>query len=233
MKGRDVKTKRARKSWEEVAALQNYEDPANRILMGPHTAFQYRTDAKHLCFILSRYKFCSKLLAERRAVLEVGCGDAFGTPIVAQAVESLTAVDWDSLLIASACERLAFVENCTFRRHDIIEGPINGAFDGIYSVDVIEHIEPSMEGIFMTNCCAALTIDGMFIAGTPNVKAEAYASPSSKTGHINLKDAVGLKQLFSKYFRTVLLFSMNDEIVHTGFYNMAHYLFAVGVGLRE
>jgi hypothetical protein len=25
----------------------------------------------------------------------------------------------------------------------------------------------------------------------------------------------------------VFLFSMNDEVVHTGFYPMAHYLFAV------
>lgn len=26
------------------------------------------------------------------------------------------------------------------------------------------------------------------------------------------------------------LFSMNDEVVHTGYYPMAHYLIAVGIG---
>ena len=29
------------------------------------------------------------------------------------------------------------------------------------------------------------------------------------------------------------IFSMNDEIVHTGFYPMAHYLFGIGIGVRK
>jgi len=29
------------------------------------------------------------------------------------------------------------------------------------------------------------------------------------------------------YFHTVLMFSMNDEVVHTGYHKMAQYLFAV------
>ena len=29
------------------------------------------------------------------------------------------------------------------------------------------------------------------------------------------------------HFRNVFIFSMNDEVVHTGFYPMAHYLFAL------
>ena len=36
-----------------------------------------------------------------------------------------------------------------------------------------------------------------------------------------------LKSLLSKYFHNVFIFSMNDEVVHTGFYPMAHYLFAL------
>ena len=30
-----------------------------------------------------------------------------------------------------------------------------------------------------------------------------------------------------KYFENVFLFSMNDEVVHTGFSPMAHYLFVI------
>jgi hypothetical protein len=29
------------------------------------------------------------------------------------------------------------------------------------------------------------------------------------------------------------MFSMNDEVVHTGFQPMAHYLFAIGAGTRR
>ncbi|CAA7613597.1 hypothetical protein MCP1_120075 [Candidatus Terasakiella magnetica] len=31
----------------------------------------------------------------------------------------------------------------------------------------------------------------------------------------------------SRHFRHVLMFSMNDEVVHTGHHKMAHYIFAV------
>ena len=36
-----------------------------------------------------------------------------------------------------------------------------------------------------------------------------------------------------RYFHDVFMFSMNDEVVHTGFHAMAHYLFALCVGKRE
>ena len=67
-----------------------------RIALGPYTSYSLRTDPKHLCFVLSRYKFCAKVLAGKKEVLEIGCGDAIGLPIVAQAVGHLWAVDWDA-----------------------------------------------------------------------------------------------------------------------------------------
>lgn len=35
------------------------------------------------------------------------------------------------------------------------------------------------------------------------------------------------------YFHHVFMVSMNDEVVHTGFGAMAHYIFAAGVDKRE
>ena len=36
----------------------------------------------------------------------------------------------------------------------------------------------------------------------------------------------------NKYFENTFLFSMNDEIVHTGYYKMAHYLISVSTMKR-
>jgi hypothetical protein len=44
---------------------------------------------------------------------------------------------------------------------------------------------------------------------------------------VNCKDAAGLKALMSRFFHNVFIFSMNDEVVHTGFYPMAHCLWAL------
>jgi hypothetical protein len=72
----------------------------------------------------------------------------------------------------------------------------------------------------------------VFIIVSPSIQSQAYASEGSKAGHINCKDHKGLKELMLKYFQNVFIFSMNDEVVHTGFYQMAHYLFAVGAGRK-
>ena len=66
-----------------------------------------------------------------------------------------------------------------------------------------------------------------------NITAQHYASALSQAGHINMKSAETLRQTMESYFHNVFIFSMNDEVVHTGFHPMAHYLFAMGVGLRK
>jgi hypothetical protein len=73
---------------------------------------------------------------------------------------------------------------------------------------------------------------GIYICGTPSKYSEKYASERSRIQHINLKTAPEKKDLFEKYFDFVWIFSMNDEVVHTGYYPMAHYLFAVCCGKK-
>ena len=65
----------------------------------------WHDDPKRLLFMLSRYKFVSKMLSGRKNVLEIGCGDAFGTRIVLQEVNQLTAIDFDPLFVADAISR--------------------------------------------------------------------------------------------------------------------------------
>jgi hypothetical protein len=37
----------------------------------------------------------------------------------------------------------------------------------------------------------------------------------------------------AEHFENVFVFSMNDEVVHTGFTPMAHYLLAIGAGRKS
>jgi 2-polyprenyl-3-methyl-5-hydroxy-6-metoxy-1,4-benzoquinol methylase len=104
--------------------------------------------------------------------------------------------------------------------------------DAVYSLDVIEHIAQPSEDTFLDNLKASLDADGLLIVGTPSLESQPHASPPSKAGHINCKSGEVLRALMEKHFRTVLMFSMNDEVVHTGFFPMAHYLFAVCAGKR-
>lgn len=116
--------------------------------------------------------------------------------------------------------------------HDLLDGPVPGEFDAIYSLDVLEHISPDREAEFLQNALASLKPTGVMIVGMPSLESQVYASPQSKAGHVNCKSGKDFKDLMRRYFDQVFLFSMNDEVVHTGFYPMAHYLIALCCGKR-
>ena len=82
----------------------------------------------------------------------------------------------------------------------------------------------------MRSLTNALKDNAPAIIGTPNIAAAAYASEGSQSEHVNLKNYQDFTELLQNYFYNVFLFSMNDEIVHTGFYPMAHYFMALAVG---
>ncbi|MBI5195201.1 MAG: methyltransferase domain-containing protein [Nitrospirae bacterium] len=208
--------------------FDNYNDKGG-IVLGPYTSHIWRNDPRHLCFLLARYKFCAKILEGKKEVLEVGCGDSFGTAIVLQTVEKIHAIDIEPLVIEDNIKRVGYGSKCSYEVLDITTRHLNKEFAGAFALDVIEHIPAELETKFMTNISRSLKPDGICIIGTPNINAQQYASPESAEGHINLKGAQSLKDLLLRHFSNVFIFSMNDEIVHTGFYSMAHYLFAVGI----
>lgn len=202
------------------------------IKLGPWTSHSLIKDPKHMCFSLSRYKFVAKMLAGKKSIMEVGCGDCFGIPITAQVAERVLAIDRDSRNIEDGKKRLYMLKNIEFKNIDICKEIPGEQFDGVYSIDVIEHIDPSQDEIFMKNICKSLKEDGICIIGTPNITAEKFSDDYSGIQHINLKSNEDLKNLMKHYFKNVLMFSMNDEIIHTGYPPMAHYLFAIGIGKK-
>ena len=187
----------------------------------------WNQDPKRTLFTLARYKFVARMLSGRERVLEVGCADAFGTRIVQQAVSKVTAVDFDPIFIADVNERMnphwpfeAFV-------HDMLADSVPGKFDAAYALDVLEHIAAHDEHRFIANTVRSLTPEGVAIFGMPSLESQTYASPQSKAGHVNCKSGEELKATLEHHFHSVFIFSMNDEVVHTGFYPMAHYLLAL------
>ena len=84
------------------------------VKFGPRTQYAYLEDPKHLLFNLSRYKFVSKMFSGYKSVLEIGCGDAFGTALVAQTVEEITATDLDKRFVIELKRTHAFSHKINF-----------------------------------------------------------------------------------------------------------------------
>lgn len=188
----------------------------------------WREDPRRLLFVLARYKFVAKMFAGLDRVLEIGCADAFGTRVVRQEVPHVVATDFDPVFIERNRSRHAGPWPIDYRVHDILAGPLPEQFDGAYAVDVIEHIPVEHELRFLDHLAASLNPRGVALLGTPSLQSQVYASSPSKAGHVNCKDAPGLRALMAHRFHNVFIFSMNDEVVHTGFSPMAHYLWALG-----
>lgn len=213
-----------------MVELRDSAGPAQLGLVG--TAVLH-DDPRRLVFMLSRYKFVSKMFDGFDRVLEVGCGDATGTQIVRQVVPNVVATDFDPLFIADAESRNCPPWSLDLRVHDFLAGPIAEAFEGAYALDVLEHIAPANEDLFLTNFVASLAVSGAAIFGMPSLESQQYASSASREGHVNCKTGAQLRAALLRYFNQVFVFSMNDEVVHTGFTPMAHYLLALCTGPRH
>ena len=192
-----------------------------------------REDPKAILFTLARHKTVSKLLKGYDSVLEVGCGDGFASRLIHNEIKELHSIDFDPYFINEAKNFIEEDWPVSFSVHNILDKPFTvdkGKFDAAFSLDVLEHIEKNKEDTYMLNICKSIKSDGIFICGCPSLESQVYASKGSKEGHVNCKTGEDLKALMLKYFKHAFLFSMNDEVLHTGFNKMSHYNIVLSVG---
>jgi 2-polyprenyl-3-methyl-5-hydroxy-6-metoxy-1,4-benzoquinol methylase len=220
------KTSGEKELWSKVTAMLG----TGKKVLGRHWSFNLLSDPKRLGFVLSRYKFAAKMTGRKKRLLELGCSEGIGTPILAEFAASYTGVDMDSSAIATANENWENA-NWKFIEADFM-GQRYGAFDSIVSLDVIEHIHREYESLFFDTVEKNLGEDGICMIGTPNITSAPYASVGSQRGHVNLYDAARLEAAMRKVFHNVFMFGLNDEIVHTGYAPMTHYLMALGCNKR-
>lgn len=202
----------------------------DEVRFGPYFSYQIRHTPRRVLYTLSHYKFAAKLIGEKKTVLEVGCSEGLGTVLLAEFSERVVGVDIDKEAIREAQRNFAG-DKIEFRAANFL-GTRIGRFDAFVSFDVIEHIYPRNEKQFFKSVCDNLKKESICIIGTPNKTSHKYASKVTRIGHVNLYDWEELRGALAKYFHHVFIFSANDELIHTGFYPMAHYLMGVGVGKR-
>ncbi len=143
-----------------------------RITFGVRTEHTYLEDPKHLLFNLSRYKFVSKMFSGYEKVLEIGCGDGFGTTLVASVVRHLTATDLDPRFIHELELNHPYADRIKFETIDFIENHFDGKFDAAFCLDVLEHIPREHEDAFMKNIVKSLKRNGDCIIGLPSLESQ-------------------------------------------------------------
>ena len=109
------------------------------------------------------YEYALPLVAGRR-VVEVGCGEGYGTALLATAAESVTGIDYDALAIAH-CART--YPSARFVRANLAALPVaSGVVDVVASLQVVEHVWN--HGEFVRECLRVLRPGGLLVMTTPN-----------------------------------------------------------------
>ena len=89
---------------------------------------------------LFAYEWAKTLLMREHRVIEVGCGDGYGTAYLAPHVQQIIGVDIQTDVIEQAREKYRLI-GCDFQVYDGTRLPwASGTFDTVVSFQVIEHV---------------------------------------------------------------------------------------------
>jgi len=203
-----------------------YERYPNGVTLPPEYAHFVEENLLRLLIRLARYKFVARLVKKTDRVLEVGSGSGLGSIFIAQHCAHVTGIEVKTTEVEEA-RTVNRRENVEFKVADLFELEATEPFDVVFSLDVIEHM-PIEEGHkFVSGMRRQLNRTGMLIIGTPSIYSYEYQSPQSKASHVKCYDQQELLSLVDNYFERTLAFSMNDEVVHTGYPKMAWYYFVL------
>jgi SAM-dependent methyltransferase len=125
-----------------------------------------------------RYHFVAPLVVGR-TVLDIACGEGYGSALIARHAAQVTGADISPTAIAHALERYAGAANLDFREADCAALPFaDASFDVVVSFETLEHI--AAQEAFLDEIRRVLRPDGLVVISCPN-KAEY----SDKRDHVN------------------------------------------------
>lgn len=196
-----------------------------------YTWKNYVRDPRSLLIKCARYKFVAKVLRGLDTVVEIGCGDGFASPLVAQEVGELVVTDIDPEFLGLARVFLEPWRNIRASSHAEMFAPgVQFQADAVFALDVLEHVPQENEDELLSQVCKILGSSGLAVFGVPSPESQRFTNEDNRKGHVNVKSVEGFRALLSRYFETVMDFGMNDEVVHTGFVPMRSYSFFVCSG---
>ena len=132
--------------------------------LGDMHAASFKTDPKHLGFVLARYHFVARMLQGMEDVLELGSGDGTGARIVDPVVGTLWGVDRE---MPDRINGIGEFVRCDFVKDGIPNVGVE-YWDAIYALDVLEHIAPIDEDRLLHNITEVLGPHGVCIIGMPS-----------------------------------------------------------------
>ncbi len=214
------KREESQSNWSCVTQLLENNSP---LKLGRYTGYWFHHTPRRMLHSLSYYKFAAKMIGSGKRVLDVGCNEGLGSYLLSKECGQCDGIDFDQGAVELAQENYP---ELSFSCEDFLQSD-KGPYDALVNFDVIEHIYPENAGAFLGKIADHLSDYGVALIGTPSEISQTFASDVSKRGHVNIYSAERLEKEVKEHFEHCFLFAANDEIVHTGYLPLAHYLIAL------
>ena len=147
---------------------------------------------------LHRYLFAFQF-AKGRHVLDIACGEGYGSFMLSQIARSVVGVDIDSKTVADASTKYC-AENLSYKIGSCIELPLSDcSVDLVVSFETLEHIAEHDQ--FMLEIKRVLRPEGILIMSSP--ERDVYASYREGDNEFHAKELnrAEFKDLLAKHFR--------------------------------
>jgi GT2 family glycosyltransferase/SAM-dependent methyltransferase len=150
---------------------------------------------------LHRYAYAFEFVQGKR-VLDLACGEGYGSYLLARSAKSVLGVDIDENTIKHARNKY-IKQNLEFKVGSITEVPIPGThrFDVTVCFEALEHVEDHQK--LLSEVKRLLTADGVFIVSTPNKKVYTDEPQFSNPFHVHELYFDEFKELLATHFKNV------------------------------
>jgi 2-polyprenyl-3-methyl-5-hydroxy-6-metoxy-1,4-benzoquinol methylase len=159
---------------------------------------------------LAAYRYAATLAAGKR-VVDAGCGEGFGTQILADVATAVVGLDYSAAAIA-VCRHTWRKPHLRFEQADLTQPlTIADTFDLVINFQVLEHMRDELA--FLQNLKALLAPSGQLLLTTPN----RLKSFSENPYHLREYTAPELRRLLERVFPRVTLLGTHGNAKVTAF----------------
>jgi len=153
---------------------------------------------------LHRYALALEIV-KGKAVLDIACGEGYGSALLAEIAESVVGVDIDQATVEHA-QRKYRRENLNFIRGSCLAIPIpDASVDVVVSFETLEHF--AEHAIFIREAKRVLRPGGLLLISTPNRPEFSERTGVRWEYHVKELDEREFKDLLGPAFRNVQILS--------------------------
>ncbi len=147
----------------------------------------------------------ARRFARGKRVLDVACGEGYGSALIASVAASVLGIDIDAETVRHAQSRYADQSNLRFAVGDATRLDVTeGAFDLVISFETVEHVAKQDE--LIAGLRRALAPGGVALISSPDRRTYAEATGFSNPYHVRELDRDEFEALLARHFGAVRLF---------------------------